>query len=259
MPVEPTGAPWRVLEATEPDPTAPAPRGSPPPGQRAGPWLAVGPVSLPWLAAGAAGLVVALGVAGFLVASSPGPVIQVEGATGYEGPPSAGSDAAGTEGSGPADGVTAGGARIVVDVGGAVQRPGVYDLPAGARVGEAIEAAGGFGPRVDAAMADRLLNLASVLRDGDEVHVPARGEASGTGAAAGDGGGGSAGGAGLVDLNRATPDELDTLPGVGPATVAKIVAAREEQPFASIDDLGTRGVVGPATLEKIRPLATVGP
>jgi competence protein ComEA len=128
-------------------------------------------------------------------------------------------------------------------------------------VGDAIEAAGGFGPRVDAALADRQLNLASLLRDGDEVHVPARGEARVPGAEAGDGGGGGGGAVvgGLVDLNRATSDELDTLPGVGPATVAKIVAAREERPFASIDDLGARKVVGPATLEKIRPLATVGP
>ncbi|OGO57590.1 MAG: hypothetical protein A2V85_10465 [Chloroflexi bacterium RBG_16_72_14] len=156
---------------------------------------------------------------------------------------------------GSVDPALGGGPELVVEVGGAVARPGVYRLPPGSRVGDAIVAAGGFGARVDAGAADRQLNLAAGLHDGDEVHVPTRGEAAATGG--GDGGGGVAGG--LIDVNSASAEQLDTLPGIGPATAAKIIAAREEQRFASVDDLRARKVVGEATLEKIRDLVTAGP
>jgi competence protein ComEA len=237
--VEPSSTPWRILESNEPDP----PAGEP--GPRGGPWLPIA----------AAAVAVAIAGGAFLVSAWPDPVIRVDDA----GRPAAGSLVHGS----PAldDQATTAG-EIVVEVGGAVSRPGVYRLPSGSRVADAIAAAGGFGSRVDAEGADRALNLAALVRDGDEIHVPARGEIGSLEAVGGDAQGTQAGGSltgGLIDLNRATAEQLDTLPGIGPATAAKIIAARGERPFASVDDLGARKVLGPATLAKIQGLVTVRP
>lgn len=141
--------------------------------------------------------------------------------------------------------------RLVVDVEGAVLRPGVIELPAGSRVADAIEAAGGYGPHVDLAAAAAQVNLAAVLRDGQQIVVPMEGAAAG-------GGGGSGGAGGLVDLNSASPEELDALPGIGPVTVQKIVAARGEQPFASLEEMVSRKVLTNAQVDKIRDLVTFG-
>lgn len=147
---------------------------------------------------------------------------------------------------------------LVVDVGGAVRRPGVYRLPDGARIVDAIEAAGGFAPTVDAAAAAGDLNLAAPLADGDRVRVPVRG---GTRAAGGTPRSAAVAthdpGDGLLDLNRATIGELEALPAIGPATAAKIVAAREELPFASVDDLRARKILGESAFVKVRDLVTV--
>ena len=150
-------------------------------------------------------------------------------------------------------------ADVVVDVEGAVRRPGIQRLAAGSRVGDAIAAAGGYGVRADLLAAAQAINLAEALKDGAKVRVPALGETAVAGSASQTPGSATAGMGALIDLNHADEGQLDSLPGVGPVTAGKIIAARTTAPFASIDDLGTRGVVGPSTLEKLRPLVTVTP
>jgi competence protein ComEA len=142
-------------------------------------------------------------------------------------------------------------ALLLVDVEGAVVRPGIIELPAGSRVADAIEAAGGYGPHADLVAAAAQVNLAAILRDGQQVVVPLVGESN-----AGGSGTGSVGG--LVDLNTASPEALDALPGIGPVTVQKIVAARDEQPFASLEEMVTRKVLTNAQVDKIRDLVTLG-
>jgi competence protein ComEA len=233
-----SAAPWRVLDDVNSSSLEAASGGSE---ERAG-----GP---PWLTLR---LVIGLAVAGLLavgafVVAATGPVGSVE----IDGGAAFSSDAPIASG----DAVTSG-APIVVDVQGAVVRPGVQQLAAGSRVADAIAAAGGYGPRVDAARAAAELNLAAPVKDGDRIVVPARGD-PGPSAANGatDGGGSSRGG--LIDLNSATASELDTLPGIGPKTAQKIIDARAEKPFASVDELRDRKIVGAATFEKLQALVTV--
>jgi competence protein ComEA len=146
----------------------------------------------------------------------------------------------------------------VVDVEGAVQRPGLHRLSSDSRVGDAIEAAGGYSATVDIAAAAAQLNLAERLTDGAKVHVPVLGEVPGEPPRPTGGGEVPAPG-GLIDVNKATAEELESLPGIGEVTADKIITAREEAPFVSIEDLVTRSVVGPATMEKIRELIIVAP
>jgi competence protein ComEA len=152
-------------------------------------------------------------------------------------------------------------AVVVVQVAGAVARPGVYSLPAGSRVADAIQAAGGYSTEVDPRAAETKLNLAAKLQDAQLIAVPRRGEtASGlSGAGGGPGAGGGAGTSttpGLTNLNTATAEQLDSLPGIGPATAQKIIASRQERAFAKVDDLVTRKIVTAAALSKLRPLVT---
>jgi competence protein ComEA len=143
-------------------------------------------------------------------------------------------------------------ARVVAHAAGAVVHPGVYELRAGARVTDLIDAAGG--PTSDADV-DRL-NLAALVTDGERVYVPRSGEAM---PAVDSGGSGATGAtAGPLDLNTATLEQLDELPGIGPATAKAILDEREKRGgFRAVDDLLDVRGIGPAKLDAIRDLVTV--
>lgn len=143
--------------------------------------------------------------------------------------------------------------EVIVDVAGKVKRPGIVVLPAGARVHEAIEAAGGLDGTVDTTS----LNLARELSDGEQVLVGVEPAPSSTGAGSGSTGSGGGGGP-LVNLNAATLEELQSLPGVGPVTAQSILTWREENGrFTSVDDLLQVSGIGEKTLATLRDLVSV--
>ena len=133
---------------------------------------------------------------------------------------------------------------IVVDVAGAVARPGLYHLRRGARVADAVARAGGLTRRAERTA----VNLAAPVSDGQQVLVAARG-ASGAAAP-----GGSASN-GPVSLSSATAEQLDALPGVGPVTAQKIIAYRQQHgPFASVEALDAIPGIGPARIADLQGL-----
>ena len=203
----------------------------------------------------AAGLLVVAGLA-FLRSSSPPPALTL---------PRAEPGSAPAEGPGGAPGgpplpapppVT-----VTVHVAGQVASPGVYAVAAGGRVADAVVAAGGPSPEADVEQ----LNLAAKVSDGERVYVPKKGESpppvagGGPPPAAGSGGGAKGAAPGMaLDLNTATAEQLEALPGVGPATSRAIVAYRSSRGrFRSVTELLEVPGIGPAKLEALRPLVRV--
>lgn len=213
-------------------------------------------------AAAVAAAVLAIAVVGFTwsrAASAPGAQVDLPARPRATGAATAGSAPITTAGAGggvlataPTPTLT----QLVVDVEGRVRRPGLVRLAAGARVADAVRAAGGT---IAGAALDRL-NLARALADGEQVVVPAPGDppapAIPDGPAAA-GGAGIAGGAPTapVDLNTATAGALDALPGVGPVLAGRIVAWRAAHGrFTTVDELAEVPGIGPKALERLRPL-----
>jgi competence protein ComEA len=241
--MDPASSPWRVIETAD---------GAAEPSSGERPRGPIGRDRL--LPIGALAAAAALALAAFLVAANGShPTAEVAGAgAGLDGSAQPESSGAAVVASGDP------GRLLVVDVQGAVAHPGVVRLVAGSRVGDAIAAAGGYGARVAPERVAQALNLAALLKDGDQVVVPSRDDPPGGGAAhPGPAASPNEGATGPIDLNSATEAQLDTLPGIGPVTAAKIVAAREEQPFASVDDLKTRKILGAATFDKVKTLVVV--
>jgi competence protein ComEA len=143
----------------------------------------------------------------------------------------------------------------VIFVSGAVLNPGVYELPADARVVDALAAAGGFAPEANV----NAVNQAAPMRDGDQIYVPTMVEEAAAPrsgivsieVAEEDGGLSESG---LINVNTATAEELETLPGIGEARAQDIIANR---PYASVDELDRVPGIGPAILEDLRPYVVV--
>lgn len=147
----------------------------------------------------------------------------------------------------PPDGVTPQGRPgeqpVVVHVAGHVAAPGVVELPQGSRVHDALDAAGGPTAAADLAA----VNLARPAVDGEQIYVPAPGESPpATAPAHGDE-------PSVVDLNTATADQLDALPGIGPVLAGRIVDWRTEHGrFTVVEELGEVAGIGPTLLERLR-------
>ncbi|MDP1794544.1 MAG: helix-hairpin-helix domain-containing protein [Acidimicrobiales bacterium] len=141
-----------------------------------------------------------------------------------------------------------------VHAAGAVVRPGVVEVPAGARVVDVVHAAGGAAPDADL----NQVNLAQLVADGERIYIPRAGEAVVALASGPSSASKGADAGGIVNLNEASESELETLPGVGPATAKAIVDYRTQNGrFRSVDDLLNVRGIGPAKLEQIKPHARV--
>lgn len=180
--------------------------------------------------------------------AEPGGAAEGGGAAGPGGGPAGPDSAAGSGGPAVSGAVGASPGEVVVAVAGKVRRPGLVRLPAGARVADALEAAGGVLPGTDVA----LLNLARKITDGELILVGV------TAPPAQPGGAGPTQSGGKVNLNTATLAELDALPGVGPVLAQHILDHRDQHGgFRSVSELRQVNGIGDARYEQLKDLVTV--
>jgi len=218
------------------------------------PVLAVGGGTL------ALGVLVAIGLA-FLRSSTPPPTLTLPRAQPGAAPTDTQAAGPGPAPASPSPLPSSPPVTVTVHVAGQVTGPGVYAVPAGARVADAIVAAGGMSAEADVEQ----LNLAAHVSDGERIYVPKKGEtppvapAGSPVPATGSAGGGKTAVPGApLDLNTATADQLDALPGVGPATSTAILAYRSSHGrFRSVTELLEVPGIGPTKLETLRPLVRI--
>jgi competence protein ComEA len=230
-------------------PDRPPPRRSP--ADRVRDW--VGWFGVGRLVAGAVSLL-ALLAAGFWLLRAPRTPVETSLPMASSTPPGSTTAAATTTSSAP-DSVATVPAEIVVHVAGAVREPGVRRLPPGARVVDAVAAAGGLA----AGAAADAVNLAALLSDGDRIYVPRAEEATAVPAGVTPTTTAASGPSppGPVQVNTAGAAELETLPGIGPAIAAAIVAYRDQHgPFLTVDQLADVPGIGPSKLASLRELVT---
>lgn len=139
---------------------------------------------------------------------------------------------------------------IFVDVAGAVQKPGIYELKIGSRINDLLIAAGGLSAEADRERVAQNMNLAQKLADGAKIYISERSEAPRSLGEVGQ----VAGQVGLININTASAAELDTLWGIGPATAQKIISSR---PYQSADELRTKKIVKSNVWEAIKDKITV--
>ena len=140
---------------------------------------------------------------------------------------------------------------VVIDIGGAVEKPGVYELPIGSRIKDIITEAGGFTKEANQEQISLSLNLAAVLTDGQKIIIPLKGEEmeiNTTQTVAG------ASADKLININSDSQSKLETLAGIGPVRAAKIIANR---PYGEISELVTKNILGQATYDKIKDQISV--
>lgn len=153
------------------------------------------------------------------------------------------------------DGATEQDSVIVVEISGEVVKPGVYRLPKNSRIEDLLVLSGGFSANSDRGLIEKSLNRAALLSDGQKIYIPAVGEqtlgatANFSGGSSGAGGVGGSGNTGPININTASQNQLEELPGIGPVYAQNII---EHRPYSNIEELVSKGAIKQNVFEKIK-------